>query len=86
MKSSTELAGASWSLLPADDPSRAVDCQSASVEPSACAIAWSRNGGLNQVLRFHDLRDGTVSIAFAHSGLALTAGSEKAGSRVRQQA
>lgn len=84
-ESSPELAGASWSLLPADDPSRAVDCRSASVEPGACAIAWSRNGGLNQVLRFHDLGDGTVSIAFAHSGLALTADPEEAGSRVRQQ-
>ena len=84
-ESSPELAGASWSLLSADDPSRAVDCRSASVEPGACAIAWSRNGGLNQVLRFHDLGEGTVSIAFAHSGLALTADSEEAGSRVRQQ-
>ena len=84
-ESSPELAGASWSLLPADDPSRAVDCRSASVEPGACAIAWPRNGGLNQVLRFHDLGDGTVSIAFAHSGLALTADPEEAGSRVRQQ-
>ena len=30
-----ELAGASWTLLSADDPSRAVDCWSASVEPGA---------------------------------------------------
>ena len=81
-----ELAGASWTLLSADDPSRAVDCWSASVEPGARAMAWSRNGGLNQALRFHDLGDGSVSIAFAHSGLALTAGSAEAGSRVRQQA
>ena len=49
-------------------------------------MAWSRNGGLNQALRFHDLGDGPVSIAFAHSGLALTADSAEAGSRVRQQA
>ena len=81
-----ELAGASWTLLSADDPSRAVDCWSASVEPGARAMAWSRNGGLNQALRFHDLGDGSVSIAFAHSGLALTAGCAEAGSRVRQQA
>ena len=81
-----ELAGASWTLLSADDPSRAVDCWSASVEPGARAMAWSRNGGLNQALRFHDLGDGSVSIAFAHSGLALTADSAEAGSRVRQQA
>ena len=80
-----ELAGASWSLLSAEDPSRAIDCWSASVEPGACAMAWSRHGGLNQVLRFHDLGDGSVSIAFAHSGLALTADSAEAGSRVRQQ-
>lgn len=83
---SPELAGASWTLLSADDPSRAVDCWSASVEPGARAMAWSRNGGLNQALRFHDLGDGSVSIAFAHSGLALTADSAEAGSRVRQQA
>ncbi len=81
-----ELAGASWTLLSADDPSRAVDCWSASVEPGARAMAWSRNGGLNQALRFHDLGGGSVSIAFAHSGLALTADSAEAGSRVRQQA
>ena len=43
-----ELAGASWTLLSADDPSRAVDCWSASVEPGARAMAWSRNGGLNE--------------------------------------